>query len=118
MPVLEGKEMPERTIFYYSTYHLDALRKGKWKLHFRFYDHSKGGYVVAGNWVTPEKPLLFDLNADPSERFNVADKYPDIVRELEETARKYGRQIEQRGENKDLIDWFKAGNHLKGTPWG
>lgn len=118
MPVLEGKKMPERTIFYYSTYHLDAVRKGKWKLHFRYYDHSKGGYVAGRNWVTPERPLLFDLHADPSERFDVADEHPDVVRELKETAQKYKKQVEQKGENRDLIEWFKAGNHLKGTPWG
>ncbi len=118
MPALEGKEMPERTIFYYSSDHLDAVRKGKWKIHFRYYDHSKGGYVVARNWVTPDKPLLFDLHADPSERFDVAAKYPDVVRDLKETAQKYKKEIEQNGENKDLIEWFKAGNHLKGTPWG
>jgi arylsulfatase A len=115
MHVLEGKKMPERTIFYYSAQHLDAVRKGKWKLHFRYYDHSKGGYVVAANWVTPEKPLLFDLNADPSERFNIADKNPEIVEDLKATAAQYQEEIEKNAENKDLIDWFIAGNHLRRT---
>ena len=118
MPVLEGKEMPGRTIYYYYTYHLDAIRKGKWKLHFRYYDHSKGGYVVERNWVTPERPLLFDLQADPSEKYDVADRYPDIVKELQEAAEKYKKEIEEKGENSDLIKWFRANSHLKGTPWG
>ncbi len=95
---------------------MDAVRKGKWKLHFRYYDHSKGGYVVARNWVTPEKPLLFDLNADPSERFDIADKNPEIVEDLKATAARYKEEIEKNAENKDLIDWFIAGNHQRRTP--
>jgi len=118
MPALEGKEMPERTIYYYSTYHLHAIRKGKWKLHFRYYDHSKGGYLVERNWVTPERPLLFDLHADPSEKYDVAERYPDIVKDLQEAAEKYKKEIKDKSENSDLIKWFRANNHLKGTPWG
>ncbi len=116
MPVLKGKKGSERTIFYYSAQRLHAVRKGKWKLHFRYYDHSKGGYLVAQNWVTPEKPLLFDLNADPSERFNIADKNPEIVEDLKATAARYQEEIEKNAENKDLIDWFIAGNHQRRTP--
>jgi arylsulfatase A len=117
MPTLEGKESSERTIFFYSSYRLNAVRKGKWKLHFRYYDHSKGGYLVSTNWITPEKSLLFDLHSDPSERFDLADKFPDVVRDLEETAMQYQKEVEQKRENKDLIEWFKARGHLKGTPW-
>ncbi len=109
--VLEGKKGSERTIFYYSAQHLDAVRKGKWKLHFRYYDHSKGGYVVARNWVTPEKPLLFDLNADSSEKYDVSSKYPEIVEDLKAAVDRYKEEIDKNAENKDLIDWFIAGNH-------
>ncbi len=118
MPALEGGKLPERTIFFYSAERLFAIRKGKWKLHFRYYDHTKGGYLVSRNWVTPEKPLLFDLHADPSERFDVAGRFPEIARELEQTASQYQKEIELKGENKDLIKWFKGRGHLKGTPWG
>jgi arylsulfatase A-like enzyme len=118
MPALEGGKLPERTIFYYSAQRLNAVRKGKWKLHYRYYDNSKGGYLVARNWVTPEKPLLFDVQADPSERFDLADKFPEVVQDLEETASQYKKEIEQKGENSDLIKWFRRNGHLKGTPWG
>ena len=115
--VLKGRTAPERTIFFYSSERLNAVRKGKWKLHFRYYDNSKGGFLVSKNWVTPDKPLLFDLHADPSERFDLAGNFPEVVRELEETAMQHQKEIEQKGENKDLIEWFKARGHLKGTPW-
>jgi arylsulfatase A len=118
MLALEGGNLPERTIFFYSAERLNAVRKGKWKLHYRYYDHSKGGYLNPRNWVIPKKPLLFDVHADPSERFDLADKFPEIVRDLEETASQYQKEIEQKGENRDLIKWFKSNGHLKGTPWG
>jgi arylsulfatase A-like enzyme len=111
MPALEGKKMPERTIFYYSNDRLNAVRKGKWKIHLTYYDHSRGGYLIARNWVTPETPLLFDLHADPSERFDLAAKNPQIVSDLKETATQYQEIIEKNGENMDLIKWFKAGRN-------
>ena len=115
--ILEGRAAPERTIFFYSSDRLNAIRKGKWKLHFRYYDNSKGGFLVSENWVTPDKPLLFDLHADPSERFDLADNFPEVVRELEKTAMQYRKEVEQKGENRDLIEWFQACGHLKGTLW-
>ena len=114
MPVLEGKKGRERTIYYYSNDNLNAVRKGKWKLHFTYYDHSRGGYRNRKHWVTPEVPLLYDLHADPSERFDIAAEHPEIVRELTETAQRYKDEIERNGENRDLIEWFRAGGHVKG----
>jgi hypothetical protein len=32
--------------------------------------------------VKHEQPLLFNLTEDPSERFNVADSHPDVVKDL------------------------------------
>lgn len=106
MPLLEGKASPERTIYFYRGEHLRAVRKGKWKLHFSYYDHGKGGYDQAGNWITPETPLLFDLEVDPSERFDLTKGNPEIVKELKEIAERYKEEIRRNAENQDLIDWF------------
>ncbi len=106
MPALKGKQQPERTIFFYRGEHLNAVRKGKWKLHFRYYDHSKGGYSKKENWITTENPLLFDLEVDPSEKYNLSDKHPGIVAELTTTAENYKKEIRENGENKELLDWF------------
>ena len=104
--ILEGKKLPERAIFYYSEHNLCAVRKGKWKLHLRFYDLSKGSFIVPEHWITPTTPLLFDLNSDPSEQYNVVADNPEIVRQLQETARQYQREVRTKGENEDLINWF------------
>ena len=29
-----------------------------------------------------ELPLLFNINTDPSEKYNLATKYPEVVKEL------------------------------------
>jgi len=108
MPMLQGKESPERTIYYYRGQHLRAVRKGKWKLHFSYYDHPADNYSFNGmrGYVAPENPLLYDLEVDPSERFDRAHQHPDIVRNLTAVAKNYTQEIERNGENKDLIDWF------------
>lgn len=106
MPALQGKPQPGRTIYYYERHHLNAVRHGKWKLHLRFYDHSKGGYQREANWTVPEVPLLFDLEEDPGERFNIAADNPEVVRELAALADGYTAQIERLGENHELVDWF------------
>jgi len=106
MPVLKGEKAPERTIYYYRGQYLCAVRKGPWKIHFRIYEQSVKTYAVARNWKNLEKPMLFNLEVDPSERFDVAAKHPDIVAELTEVANKYQEDVKRRGENKDLIDWF------------
>ncbi|MEA2064055.1 MAG: sulfatase [Gemmatimonadota bacterium] len=107
MPALTGSApQPERTIYFYSMQHLNAVRHGKWKLHFRYYDHSKGGYRRKDNWVEPETPLLFDLEEDPSERFDLAAGHPEVVARLTKLAEDYKAGIERLDENRDLKDWF------------
>ena len=107
MPMLTGSELPERTIYYYRGQTMRAVRKGQWKLHFSYFNHPPDSYSYAGNrWVTPEQPLLFNVETDPSERFDVAADNPEIVADLIATAERYKAEIERNGENRDLIDWF------------
>jgi len=106
MPALEGRETPERTIYFYWNQHMCAVRHGKWKLHFRYYDHSSGKYMVEENWVVPGQPLLFDLEVDPGERFDLASDRPEVVSRLIKMAAEYKAGIEKNGENRELLDWF------------
>ena len=55
--------------------------------------------------------MLFDLNADSSEKYDVSSKYPEIVEDLKAAVDRYKEEIDKNAENKDLIDWFIAGNH-------
>jgi len=105
-PTLTGEADPVRTIFYYWDQHLCAVRRGQWKLHLRYYDHSSGKYMVDQNWVTPRVPLLFDVEADPAERFDRAGERPEVVLELSRVAQDYQAEIKRLGENRELVDWF------------
>ncbi len=69
-----------KLLFYYRGYHLMAVRKGPWKLHFI----TQSGYK---NDRTEHKvPLLFNLEHDPSEKYDVAKQHPDVVSEILEEA--------------------------------
>jgi hypothetical protein len=64
-------------MIYYRGQRLFAFRKGSWKLHIQT--------QAAYGQPKPEKhdpPLLFQLEMDPSERFNVAAEHPEIIAEL------------------------------------
>lgn len=60
---------PRETFFYYLSDDLEAVRDGRWKLHF-----SKNGDAIRE---------LYDLRADVGETRNCIDENPDVVARLE-----------------------------------
>lgn len=68
---------PREMMFYYQGAELYAVRKGPFKIHFT----TLTSYVKQKP-VPQDPPLLYHLEHDPSERFDVAAKHPDIVEEL------------------------------------
>jgi hypothetical protein len=68
-------------MFYYRGDQLFAVRKGAYKVHLQ----TAPGYVGGGKQLTYEPhdpPLLFELGADPGEKFNIASEHPEIVADL------------------------------------
>ena len=93
-PLLAGEEDAttphEALFFWYHRNQLEAMRSGKWKLHFphkyRTLDGQPGG---KGGIPTKYKPggaeiglALFDLEADIGETVDLAGAHPDVVAEL------------------------------------
>jgi arylsulfatase A len=72
--LLKGAPSPRQTMFYYRGTRLYAVRSGRWKLHLQTQD----GYGQPGPTV-PDRPLLFDLATDPSERFDVGADHPEVI---------------------------------------
>lgn len=66
----------EQPFFFYGPKKLHAIRKGKWKLHVHTSSQTKRQYFEG------KTPLLFNLNEDPSEQYDLAEEFPDIVNEL------------------------------------
>jgi arylsulfatase A-like enzyme len=77
-PVLLGTGHSIRdVVFYYRDTEVFAVRKGSFKAHF----------IVQSEYgtekpVIQDTPLLFNLNADPSEKYNVANENPEVIEEL------------------------------------
>jgi arylsulfatase A-like enzyme len=77
LPFLKGESSSPRTGFYYFRSNmLEAVRDGKWKL--RYSNHFKTDV----NQNSPVVVELFDLENDPGEKYNVADRHPDITEKL------------------------------------
>ncbi len=57
-----------------------GARKGAWKLHTKLYSQTGNNY---GFTASDADPLLFNVEHDPGERFDVSDQYPDEVTPLQ-----------------------------------
>lgn len=75
--LLKGEEYVSSEIFFYlKEATLQAVRKGDWKLR-----------------CTAAKGFeLYNLSDDPSEKYNLADKHPDIVKELHQELIKFSEE--------------------------
>jgi arylsulfatase A len=77
--LLETGPSSRESLFYYRGYRLMAMRRGPWKMHL----FSQNGYGQP-KAVEHETPLLYQLEIDPSEKYDVAEKYPEVIAELRE----------------------------------
>jgi arylsulfatase A-like enzyme len=78
-PLLFGKskQSPREAHYYFSSYKLDAVRQGPWKL-----------AITQQQDVSEKGPRLYNLDAEIGEQTNLADKHPDIVAKLQVLAEK------------------------------
>ncbi|WP_233131730.1 sulfatase family protein [Robiginitalea sediminis] len=74
-PVLRGNgQSPRKTMFYYRGSELYAVRMGPYKAHFI----TEAGYRP-NTRQEHQVPLLFNVEEDPSERFDISEAHPDIL---------------------------------------
>ncbi len=78
MPLLTGSvdASPTRGLYYFQGTELQGVRDGRWKLR-----------------VTGEEVELFDLEVDPSERYNVAEAHSGVVARLREEMRRFDEDV-------------------------
>ena len=80
-PVLRGEGPSTRKVLlYYRAYKLMAIRKGSWKMHLMTQDAYGPGSREA---KTHDTPLLFNLDVDPGEQWDVAEQHPDVIKDLQ-----------------------------------
>ncbi len=76
--LFDKRQDREAMMFHYADTEVHAVRKGPWKLHL-------ATQSPESNRPQSEKqnpPLLFHLLHDPSEKYNVADSHPHVVKDL------------------------------------
>ncbi len=91
MPVLTGsKKSVRNTFFYYRGSELQAVRKGPWKAHFITVDNV---YTKDFKWEQHDPPLLFNIEEDPSEKYNIAEEHPEIIKEIKALVKKHQENL-------------------------
>jgi arylsulfatase A-like enzyme len=103
-PVLRGDpeaKSPQEAYFFYWNRELQAVRSGKWKLHFpheyRSLTGTPGHDGKAGGYTNQHIDLaLYDLDNDVGEKHNVAEQHQEVVRRLKTLA---DREREELGDS-------------------
>jgi arylsulfatase A len=100
--LLTGKETetPDRALFFYHHETLEGVRVGKYK-YYREINMYKYPMPVNRKWTKVASgklgkyPLLYDLDADPTESYNLADNMPDRVRKMEAVMSRWEAALEK-----------------------
>jgi arylsulfatase A-like enzyme len=90
-PLLLGRtdNSPRDRVFYWREEKLYAVRVGPWKAHFI----THGCYGMGAPRQEHETPELYHLEHDPSEKYNVADRHPDVIERLKAIAEEHRQSI-------------------------
>jgi arylsulfatase A len=80
---LKGKsKSPREVVYYYRGTKLMALRKGPWKAHFSTQESYTGNRQLTEH----DPPVLYNLEVDPSEKWDVAEQHPEVITDLKAAA--------------------------------
>ncbi|MCA9262715.1 MAG: sulfatase-like hydrolase/transferase [Planctomycetales bacterium] len=90
-PLLAGAGPSTReTVFYYRGTRLYAVRNGAYKAHFVTQSEYGGDQPQEH-----EPPLLFNLEHDPSEKYNVAAQHADVIAHIREVVAAHQATLEE-----------------------
>ncbi len=77
--------------FYYAVDQVLGVRQGAWKLH----NVVSRTFTQAGQPKVEQPPLLYNLEQDPSERFNLTARYPERVAALTKLIEEHKRAVKR-----------------------
>ncbi|NME66812.1 sulfatase family protein [Flammeovirga aprica] len=113
LPLLKnekGAKSPHDALFYTLGNEVQAVRMGKWKLHI---PHKYRHVEVVGNdglrGIQNHDDYfidlaLFDLEKDVGERNNLAEKYPEKVKEMQKAIVKFGKALRSSKRNAYVVE--------------
>jgi arylsulfatase A len=110
-PLLTGQQdlVDRELLLYFDGLHLQCARLGRWKLHVSRYNIAPWlPEVVGGRINLPlPKPELYDLEADPTESYDVASINPQIVARIrsrmEDMLQSFPEQVKKAWEDTQSI---------------
>ena len=76
----EKSESPRKEFYYWAFAELHAYRNQRYKVHLKQREVIHYGRPT----IVLDEPELYDLRADISEKYNVADNLPEVVSSLKE----------------------------------
>ena len=97
----EDAKSPQEAYYFYYGNQLQAVRQGKWKLHFphgyRTMAGKPGGTGgIPTNYSQAKIGLsLFDLNLDIRESTDVKERFPKIAKRLKSLGEKFNEELQQ-----------------------
>jgi arylsulfatase A len=87
--LFEGKSSPRDVMFYYRGRQLYAARKGAHKAHFI----TMNAYQKDNQRTEHNPPLLFNLEHDPSEKYDISADNPEIIEEIIKTVNDHKKNL-------------------------
>lgn len=97
--LFEDKSSSRDEVYYWWGSELMAVRKGEWKYYFKTI---KDQYLRTCKIETPAEPLLYNVENDISERFNVAKEHPEVVKQLIEVAEAHKKNMKIKASVCDM----------------
>jgi arylsulfatase A-like enzyme len=89
-PVLRGEgESPRNEMMYYQGVEIFAARVGPFKAHWTTFTNYRGEKPVPR-----DPPLLFNLEEDPSEKYDVAARHPEVIDQIAEHVEAHKKTVE------------------------
>jgi arylsulfatase A len=110
-----GAKSPHEAYYFYKGSQLQAIRKGKWKMHwphsYRTMAGKPGGTggIPASYTSAKTELVLYNLEEDIGERVDLKDRYPEVVEELSSLGDRMRRDL---GDSKVKGNGFRPAGRL------
>ncbi len=111
-PLISGDSeavSPQEAYYFYQGNRMEAVRSGRWKLHFPHpyrtlagREGGTGGMPVRYEQTQTEL-ALFDLEADPGERLDRAKEFPEVVERLTAVAHAFDADLQANRRERGVI---------------
>ncbi len=96
--LFNNKKSPRKAVFYYRGDELYAVRLGAYKAHYI----TETSYGQNTKKVNPI-PLLYNLNVDPGENFEISQEHPEILKEINAIVKEHEKKMVKGADQ--LKDW-------------